>query len=47
MFRNGGLGAWMEFEHNEVPTIDQLAHSGTSDSDVFLDLVQVREGPAV
>ena len=46
MFRNGGMGSYGEFEHNEVPTVDQLAHSATSDSDIYLDLVQVREGPS-
>lgn len=46
MFRNGGMGDWGQFEHNELPSVDFLAHSATSDHDVYLDLVQVREGPS-
>lgn len=41
MFRNGGLGEWMRFVHDNIPSVDFLSVSADSDQDVFLDLVKV------
>lgn len=41
MFRNGGLGEWMRFVHDNVPSVDFLSISADSDQDVFLDVVKV------
>lgn len=45
MFRHGGLGSWGEFEDIETPTIDFLSTSADTAETVYLDLIQVREGP--
>ena len=41
MFRMGGLGEWLRFRHDEVPSVDFLADAADSDQDVFLDVVKV------
>lgn len=41
MFRNGGLGEWFRFRHDQIPSVDFLSVSADSDQDVFLDLVKV------
>jgi len=46
MFRNGQLGVWGEFEDIEPPTVDYLSVSADAAEVLYLDLVQVRAGPA-
>lgn len=41
MFRYGGLGEWLRFRHDEIPSVDFLADSADSDQDVILDVVKV------
>lgn len=41
MFRYGGLGEWMRFVHDNIPSVDFLSVSADTDQDVFLDLVKV------
>jgi len=41
IFRNGQLGSWMTFVHDNIPSVDFLSISTDSDQDVFLDLVKV------
>ncbi len=41
IFRMGGLGEWMRFRHDEIPSVDFLADAADSDQDVFLDVVKV------
>lgn len=44
-FRYGELGIWGEFEDIEAPSVDFLSVSADTAQDVYLDLVQLREGP--
>ncbi len=46
MFRLGGLGVLGEFEDVEPPTVDYLSVSADVAEVVYLDLIQVRAGPA-
>src|SRR2546427_4094401 len=46
MFRYGQLGVFGEFEDIDLPTIDCLAVSADATQVFYLDLVQVRLGPA-
>lgn len=46
MFRYGGLGVFGEFEDTTPPTVDALADLADVDSEYYLDLIQLREGPA-
>lgn len=41
MFRNGGLGVWLEFKHNTPPTVDFLSNSADSSQVVFMDLIKM------
>lgn len=41
IFRYGGMGEWMRFVHDNVPSVDFLSISADSDQDVFLDVVKV------
>lgn len=43
-FRNGRFGLFGEFEFDNPPTIDLLGMGVSSGEEVFLDLIQVREG---
>jgi len=45
-FRRGKAGSWGEFEHNLPPTVDLLAAAADTSGVIYLDLVQVRAGPA-
>lgn len=44
IFRNGKLGIWGEFEFDQPPTCDYLTIGATGAIQVFLDLIQLREG---
>lgn len=46
MFRRGNMGVFGEFEDIEPPTIDFLSLSADTLLYVYLDLIQVRKGPA-
>jgi hypothetical protein len=46
MFRNGGMGVMGEFEDIEPPTVDALAVSADAAQVYYLDLIQLRRGPA-
>lgn len=46
MFRYGQLGIWGEFEDQDPPTVDFLSVSADAAEDVYLDLIQLRAGPA-
>ena len=41
IFRNGGLGVWLEFKHNTPPTVDFLSNSADTSQVVFLDLIKM------
>jgi hypothetical protein len=41
MFRNGGLGEWLRFVHDNIPSVDFLCDATDSNQDVHLDLVKV------
>ncbi len=45
MFRYGMLGVYGEFEDIEPPTVDFLSVSADATQELYLDLIQVREGP--
>jgi hypothetical protein len=44
VFRNGNLGIFGEFEHDQPPTIDVLTTGATGAAEVYLDLIQIRAG---
>jgi len=46
IFRYGRLGVFGEFEDNEPPTIDCLAVSADTIETFYIDLIQIRKGPA-
>ncbi len=46
MFRYGQLGSWGEFEDTDLPSFDCLANAADAAQDFYLDLVQLRSGPA-
>ncbi len=46
MFRYAGLGVFGEFEDTDLPSIDCLAEAADAAEVFYLDLVQVRAGPA-
>ena len=41
MFRHGGLGEWLRFVHDNVPSVDFLSVSADTAQEVLLDLVKV------
>ena len=44
MFRNGQFGSFGEFEFDQPPTVDLIGTGVTSTEEIYLDLIQVREG---
>lgn len=46
MFRNGALGVFGEFEDIDLPTIDCLGAVADAAQVFYLDLIQIRQGPA-
>ena len=44
-FRMGGKGEWGQFENTLLPQAEFLSHSADTAEKVWLDLVQVRQGP--
>ena len=44
IFRFGGLGVWGEFEFEQIPQIEVLVTGASGVMEVFLDLMQIREG---
>lgn len=46
IFRNGRFGIFGEFEDTDQPTIDFLSVSADTVEEVYLDLIQVRDGSA-
>jgi hypothetical protein len=44
MFRLGQMGVFGEFEFDQPPTVDFLANAADSSQEIWLDLIQVREG---
>lgn len=46
IFRYGTMGAMGEFEDTDQPTIDVLSVSADTTEEFFLDLIQLRDGPA-
>ena len=46
MFRNGAMGLFGEFEFDQPPSVDLIGTGVTSTEEVYLDLIQVREGRA-
>lgn len=46
IFRGGNLGDFGEFEDIEPPTLDFLSISADATQAAYLDLIQVRKGPA-
>lgn len=44
IFRRGGLGEWLQFEHDELPQVEYLSNSADTAETLILDLIQVREG---
>lgn len=46
IFRTGSLGVLGEFEDTDQPTVDFLSVSADTSEEVYLDLVQVRDGAA-
>lgn len=46
IFRTGSLGIFGEFEDTDQPTVDFLSVSADTSEEVFLDLIQVRDGAA-
>lgn len=45
LFRYGGMGPFGEFEDTAPPVVDFLATAADAAEDVYLDLIQLREGP--
>jgi hypothetical protein len=45
-FRYGGMGLFGEFEDTDPPTVDMLATAADAAEVFYLDLLQVRSGPA-
>jgi hypothetical protein len=43
-FRNGNLGSWLEFEHDEPPQVEYFSASADTAETLVLDLISVREG---
>ena len=43
-FRNGKFGAFGEFEFDQPPSVDLLGTGVTADEEIYLDLIQIREG---
>jgi len=43
MFRMGGLGVWLNFASNSIPSVDFLSESADTDQEVFLDLIRVSD----
>jgi len=46
MFRNGEMGLFGEFEFDQPPSVDLIGTGVTSTEEIYLDLIQVREGRA-
>lgn len=46
LWRIGGMGVFGEFEDIEPPTLDVLAAAADATQEVYLDLIQLRAGPA-
>ncbi len=46
IFRYGTMGSMGEFEDTDQPTIDVLSVSADTTEEFFLDLIQLRDGPA-
>lgn len=42
MFRNGGLGTWLEFEADAMPNIQVLCDAADTAQEIYLDLVKIR-----
>ena len=45
-YRNGNAGLIGEFEHDRSPTVDFMADQADAAEVVYLDLIQIRKGPA-
>jgi len=46
MFRHGAFGAFGEFEFDQPPSVDLIGTGVTSTEEIYLDIIQVREGRA-
>jgi len=46
MFRNGAFGSFGEFEFDQPPSVDLIGTGVTSTEEIYLDIIQIREGRA-
>jgi len=42
-FRQGGLGIWGEFDHQNIPQVEIVATAGDTAEQVYLDIIQISE----